>query len=158
MRKSLRYLRIAFSATCLIACVLLIALWVRSYWRWEIFHFPITTQRMVLVGSKEGRLSATSYLPDALLKMTPYRTGVIYTGWGHWKSKLRLSQSDNRRMFTTGSDTYFTYIGFPYWIAVLLFSTIGFLPRLRWRFSLSTLLIATTLIAVVLGLIVWLRI
>ncbi len=26
------YLRIAFSATCLIACVLLIVLWVRSYW------------------------------------------------------------------------------------------------------------------------------
>ena len=28
-----RKLRIAFSATCLIACVLLIVLWVRSYWR-----------------------------------------------------------------------------------------------------------------------------
>ena len=32
MRRFLRYLRIAFSATCLIACVLLIVLWVRSYW------------------------------------------------------------------------------------------------------------------------------
>ena len=31
MLRFLRYLRIAFSATCLIACVLLIALWVRSY-------------------------------------------------------------------------------------------------------------------------------
>jgi hypothetical protein len=29
--------------------------------------------------------------------------------------------------------------------------------QLRWRFSLRTLLIATTLVAVVLGLIVWLR-
>ena len=28
-----RKLRIAFSATCLIACVLLIVLWVRSYWK-----------------------------------------------------------------------------------------------------------------------------
>jgi hypothetical protein len=27
-----RKLRIAFSVTCLIACVLLIVLWVRSYW------------------------------------------------------------------------------------------------------------------------------
>jgi uncharacterized membrane protein YbhN (UPF0104 family) len=27
-----RKLRIAFSATCLIVCVLLIVLWVRSYW------------------------------------------------------------------------------------------------------------------------------
>ena len=31
MKTFLRYLRIAFSATCLIACVLLIVLWVRSY-------------------------------------------------------------------------------------------------------------------------------
>src|SRR6476620_2501344 len=30
-----RKLRIAFSATCLIACVLLIVLWVRSYWWYE---------------------------------------------------------------------------------------------------------------------------
>ena len=28
----IRYLRIAFSVMCGIACVLLIALWVRSYW------------------------------------------------------------------------------------------------------------------------------
>ena len=34
MSRYLRYLRIAFSATCLIACVLLIVLWVRSYWYW----------------------------------------------------------------------------------------------------------------------------
>ena len=32
MRRFLRYLRIAFSVTCGIACVLLIVLWVRSYW------------------------------------------------------------------------------------------------------------------------------
>ena len=31
----------------------------------------------------------------------------------------------------------------------------GVAPWLRWRFSLRTLLIATTLVAVVLGLIVW---
>jgi len=34
---------------------------------------------------------------------------------------------------------------------------IGIGPWLRWRFSLRTLLITTTLVAVVLGLIVWLR-
>src|SRR5262245_19847836 len=32
MRRFLRYLRIAFSATCAVACVLLIVLCVRSYW------------------------------------------------------------------------------------------------------------------------------
>src|SRR4051812_19419079 len=34
MSTRFRKLRIAFSAMCLIACVLLIALWARSYW-WE---------------------------------------------------------------------------------------------------------------------------
>jgi hypothetical protein len=31
----LKYLRIAVTALCLTACVLLVALWVRSYWRIE---------------------------------------------------------------------------------------------------------------------------
>jgi hypothetical protein len=46
----------------------------------------------------------------------------------------------------------------PYWPVVLLASTLavlGVLPWLRWRFSLRTLLIATTLVALVLGAIVY---
>ena len=39
---------------------------------------------------------------------------------------------------------------------VSLTSVLGVTPWLRWKFSLRTLLIATTLIAVVLGLVVWL--
>src|SRR4051794_36897373 len=34
--RTFRLLRIAFSITCGIACVLLIVLWVRSYWRFDI--------------------------------------------------------------------------------------------------------------------------
>jgi hypothetical protein len=37
MSRKLRYLRIAFSAVCGVLCLLLIALWVRSYWVWEGF-------------------------------------------------------------------------------------------------------------------------
>jgi hypothetical protein len=46
----------------------------------------------------------------------------------------------------------------PHWFLVLLATTFATLPWIRyfeWRFSLRTLLIATTLVAVVLGLIVW---
>jgi hypothetical protein len=32
MSRTLRYVRITFSAMCAIACVLLCVLWVRSYW------------------------------------------------------------------------------------------------------------------------------
>jgi hypothetical protein len=45
-------------------------------------------------------------------------------------------------------------IVFPHWLPVLQCATFAAVPWIR-RFSLRTLLIATTLIAVVLGLIVW---
>jgi hypothetical protein len=45
----------------------------------------------------------------------------------------------------------------PYWFPVLISGVLAAVPWIRWRFSLRTLLIATTIIAVVLGLIVWLR-
>jgi hypothetical protein len=45
-----------------------------------------------------------------------------------------------------------------YWIPTLLTTALSVVPwlgKIRWRYSLRTLLIATTLVAVVLGLIVW---
>jgi hypothetical protein len=44
----------------------------------------------------------------------------------------------------------------PYWSAVVSTAAIATVPWLRWRFSLRSILIATTLIAVVMGLIAWL--
>jgi hypothetical protein len=46
-------------------------------------------------------------------------------------------------------------ITLPHWCLILIASALAAVPWLRWRFSLRTLLIATTLIAVVLGIIVW---
>jgi hypothetical protein len=43
----------------------------------------------------------------------------------------------------------------PHCLTVLFVSALATLPWLRWRFSLRTLLIATTLVAAVLGLVVW---
>jgi hypothetical protein len=59
---------------------------------------------------------------------------------------------------------YFGYgggmVALPYWFAVLLAVTLAVAPwirQLNWRFTTRTLLIATTLVAILLGLIVWLR-
>jgi hypothetical protein len=43
----------------------------------------------------------------------------------------------------------------PHWLPILLSAALVAAPWLRWRFSLRTLLIATTLVAVVLGAIVY---
>ena len=48
-------------------------------------------------------------------------------------------------------------VRFPIWFLILVASTFAAVPCFHWRFSLRTLLIATTLVAIVLGLIVWLR-
>jgi len=49
------------------------------------------------------------------------------------------------------------YIKFPHWLPILalaMLSVPAALPWLRWRFSLRTLLIAITLVALILGLII----
>jgi hypothetical protein len=45
--------------------------------------------------------------------------------------------------------------GMPIWFLIVLTSALATVPWIRWRFSLRTLLIATTLVAVVLGLIIY---
>src|SRR6478672_11082996 len=56
-----RKLRIAFSATCVIACVLQIVLWVRSYdWRDRIV-IPLRTARFLRVDSNHGKVEFETY-------------------------------------------------------------------------------------------------
>ena len=45
----------------------------------------------------------------------------------------------------------------PNWFAVAMSAGAAVAPWIRWQFSLRTLLIATMLVAVVLGIIVWLN-
>src|SRR4051794_30248852 len=52
-----RKLRIAFSATCVIACVLLIALWARSYFWRDPNVIDFSTGRWIHIISMHGRAS-----------------------------------------------------------------------------------------------------
>jgi hypothetical protein len=58
-----------------------------------------------------------------------------------------------RRVTPTGTTAY-VYV--PHCFAAFLVTIFAALPWFRWRFSLRTLLIGMTLVAVVLGLIVYL--
>jgi hypothetical protein len=48
-----------------------------------------------------------------------------------------------------------SFLVVPHWVIVIVTASMMAAPWLRWRFSLRTLLIATTLVAVVLGAAVW---
>jgi hypothetical protein len=140
-----KYVRIAMTALSLTACVLLMALWVRSYWRLDALQIG---RKIVIAGcfSSQGQLG--------IVKRWPY---------SDWNGRLLyLSRSiDGEKRRQNRSQFYMTplggdfWAGVPHWFMVLSSALIAGMPWWRWRFSLGTLLIATTLIAVVLGAIIW---
>ncbi len=144
-------MRIAFSITCLIACMLLIALWVRSYWWVETVFVPITKTSYFILGSDPNAFGIgfggkSPHFTQAWLKM---RTD-------EW---LTHGEPHDRWFYLTFFRIYGASVWMPYWCGVLLsasFATVPWKRQLRFRFTTRTLLIATTLVAVVLGLIVWL--
>ena len=70
MHRTLRYLRIAFSATCVIVAMLLCALWVRNHYSVDQIFLPINRSAFVAMGS----------VPDAIVAGV---TGKSPTGtWG----------------------------------------------------------------------------
>jgi hypothetical protein len=139
-----RKLRIAWSVGCGIACVLLIVLWVRSYWRLD----AVDVANWYEIESVYGEIVVLKY-GSAIALVDPWSYHSFVTtdemGAGHWVTTLGFNCSE-------------TPVGlrivFPHWFPIFMSILSAAIPWIRWRFSLRTLLIATTLV-VVLGLIVW---
>ena len=148
MAAMLKYLRIALTALSLTACVLLVALWVRSYWKID----------------EIGGIS-----PNGLVAFLLDR-GVIGYGWEtsprsilnveRWYREVRYPAQypmPGTLGFYYGTPTPgLTCVTLPYWFIVLVTAATAISPWLPWskRFSLRTLLIATTLVAVGMGIVV----
>jgi hypothetical protein len=131
----LRYLRIAVTGLCLTACVLLIVLWVRGYWRWDNLDMGADHR----ITSLSGKLIIDeqfvfSSLPDW---MASPRSGPLFG------SSFELSTFNVGGVTPRGTGT-----AIPNWFLILVSATIAAAPWIRWRFSLRTLLIVTTLVAV----------
>jgi hypothetical protein len=148
-----RKLRIASSVVCGIACVLLIALWVRSYGLADVLYLRISETHAVTFGSVQGGVSispdvryAEGYFDDAWWKL---QTEVV----GKRKTDYWTQTPWYTRSFRFGIFGWTVCV--PHCFLMVLFGAAAVAPWLRPRFSLRTLLIATTLIAVVLGLVVW---
>jgi hypothetical protein len=118
----LRYLRIAWSVTWGIACLLLIVLWVRSYWRTDHATYQYSVS-------------------DSFHVMTTQGTVLFLYG----ANSLELTTLDYVQWWQ----------GIQIWPLTLWFSVMAAAPWLPWHFSLRTLLIVMTLVAIVLGAIVF---
>jgi hypothetical protein len=145
-----RKLRIAWSATCLIACALLIALWVRSYWWCDDVIGPLGNTRSFCVWSDQGHMGFC--FVDGRLKSLV--DGGPWASASEWTGDVPPSEVVILWLPSWATEHC---VVVPSWCLVLLMGASVTVPWFRWsnRFSLRTLLIATTVVAVMLGLIVW---
>ena len=132
----LKYLRIAVTALCLAACVLLVALWVRSYWRFDVVQGELTKGRF-------GR--AASYSGGVFLGSTDFNG--LSAEFRKWDG-VSIPAEDGEHLWKTSMlPREGISVVVPHGVLLLLFVTAAALPWIQCRFSLRTLLIATTLVA-----------
>lgn len=145
-----RKLRIGFAATCVLTCVLLVVSWVRSDTWGEAYAWDV------------GQVyCSASYLRGVIVlhAIDARHRGDLTTGysWGP-APRQRLDKT---------FPTYFYGFYFrkapeglslvvPMWFLIVVGFGCAVAPWFAWRFSIRTLLMATTVIAVVLGIAVWL--
>src|SRR4051794_12192170 len=146
-----RKLRIAWSVFSALACVLLIVLWVRSYYWVEAVRFMDTAKTRVLqCVSMPGRFAiGTINLPQ------PWSTFRMSAA--EWKRDMANGQPEVPSAMLGGwlNNQAVAQLFIPYWMLTFLALFVGYVPWIS-RFTVRTLLIAMTLVAVVLGLAVWL--
>ena len=153
-----RLLRIAFSAVCGILCLVLIALWGRSYYCADLLESKITDTSGIGAFSLRGGFACW-------VGRMPVEHKSAKVGFGMYYYRVRIKDwlpcVGLEFMHNSPAPTGLARFGVtaPYWLALLTTCTITALRWLPWcnRFSLRTLLIATTLVAVVLGLAVAIR-
>jgi hypothetical protein len=143
----LRLLRIAFSVVCGIICLLLIVFWFRSYGVCEIVSHG--SNEAITIGSNNG----TVYIARSVVLPLPLGSSPP----SDWKFQTTDVQLDKPTLFTWSSNRKASIFYLPFWFLVIGAAALSAMPWLRWqkRFSLRTLLIATTVVAALLGAIVY---
>jgi hypothetical protein len=149
-----RKLRIAWSVAWGIACVLLIVLWVRSLNRIDCLTWHYNNAEALLVRTNPGIVTVATFVDRPAPSSVVRQVGRAWmTGWFE---SMMIRGGKMSWWFEAASTSTFRSASAPDWFLILICCGLGSIPWLRWRFTLRTLLIATTLVAAVLGLIVWL--
>lgn len=123
-------------------CVLLSVLWVRSYSIWEVVYVRSSKTIAYFLISSNGHLVAQPAPTMPTKRNFVYSTGPASGNIG------------NPFVFGFARQPV-PYATAPHWFVFLAAGAFTFLPWLRWRFSLRTLLVATTLVGLILGLLVY---
>jgi hypothetical protein len=144
-----RKLRIAWSVFWGLAAVLLIVLWVRSYSSVDTIYtniFGVAFKTDSVKGSLE------------LIRNPSGPWGISSMSFDDWIKRRESQQAFMRFAYQrkNAPPAVRVFATVPHWATAIWCAVVATAPWLPWskRFTLRTLLIATTLVAVVLGLIV----
>jgi len=146
-----RRLRIAVSVFFGVVIVVFATLWVRSYRGEDVICVP-TLGRYFRLNSVPGRIYfSLQYVGRK------FWSNHSWKGNGSAAVELRHAISDRYEMFgfALREKNGTSYVHVPHWFLVSAAAAAAISPWLRWKYSLRTLLVAITLVAVVLGLAVW---
>ncbi len=150
----LRKLRIVLSAMCGIVCLLTIVLWVRSHHAEDRASCRLSSVGIRLYSSRGWLVLFKNGTPGA----GPYDWDITF-GSEYW-----LNPPDTRLQYALPLSFFgrsaISNISLPHWVFVVVSVAVAAVPWLlhrQFRFSLRSLLIATTLIAIVLGVAVAFR-
>ena len=145
-------LKITWTAFWGAVAVLLIVLWVRSYSINDIATYGRPAGPGYMFGSLRGELSIARF------KSIEGNVSEGWSAWTHTADYRAWEKNSSSDLLGVRFGSFFVVM--PYWIltfACTLTMLAPWIHQLHWRFSLRTLLIATALVALVLGLIVWTR-
>jgi hypothetical protein len=158
-----RTLRIAWSVACGILCWLVIVLWVRSHFIQNWLYAELIASQCLELTTQSGCISVTLFESSGPLTLKnrtwKYKDHTLLKGGAPF-GEMRVNGV--RRVNKAG----FGYLWFPksqrfvfpFWFPAILLTLFGAAPwirRLHWRYSLRTLLIGMTVVAALLGLVIW---
>ena len=142
-----RKLRIAWSVGCGIVCLLLIMLWARSYGTWD---------RCFRTGKNHGWQFNSMVGHVVLVVAAPPKKFIPFFIESLPTEDRFKGDFDKYVLGFYFGRTPSVELGVPFWFIVLISLAITAAPWIRrWQFSLRTLVIAITLLAVVLGMAVY---
>jgi hypothetical protein len=149
-----RNLRIAWSVMWGLAAVLLIVLWVQSFYFGDVILWSVTKWNGLQFTSTQGGLTVQHCSLDG----AGHHGGMVFANWLWSTSPVGGFGGDTQTILGFNLRHLPYYVAFPYWVPVAMCMALAAAPFLVGKpllhFSLRTLLIAMTLVAAVLGLIV----
>jgi hypothetical protein len=125
--------------------MLLIALWMRSYLARNVIESPIGRSASCRIFNSQGSIAVVFHGTHMPWRFVSYEA-VLFEIIPAWLPSMRTVKPGEPTLYSVSHA-----------FAVMSIAVLAALPWLRWRFSLRTLLIGMTLVAVMLGLVVLAR-